>query len=160
MVEQTGYSWGGAWNDDGVLLFSPIWGPIHWVHPEEDYPGPLTTLDLSRGEVDHRWPQFLPDGKHFLFFVASPEAEHRGTYVSSLAAPEDRRLVLPSQPVTYASPGYLLFAREGSLMAQRFDVERLERVGEPVALDTQVQVFMGMGLFSASNNGVLACRTP
>ena len=109
----------------------------------------------------HRLPQFLPDGEHFLFYVHSREAEHRGTYVSSLAAPEAKRLILRgTQTVAYASPGYLLFAREGNLLAQRFDVDRLEGIGEPIAVGKQVAVFYGQGLFSASSNGVLAYRRP
>ena len=154
-------SWGGTWNAEGVVLFSPFWGPVHRVRSGGDISEPLTTLDPSREEIDHRRPQFLPDGEHFLFDVRSREAEHRGTYVSSLTAPETKRLILRgTQEVQYASPGYLLFAREGNLLAQRFDVDSLETIGEPIAVGKQVAVFYGGGSFSASTNGVLAYRRP
>jgi dipeptidyl aminopeptidase/acylaminoacyl peptidase len=137
-----------------------MWSPVHRVRSGGNNSDPLTTLDPSRHEIAHFHPQFLPDGEHFLFYVRSREAEHRGTYVSSLAAPETTRLVLRGAIAEYASPGYLLFAREGSLLAQRFDVDRLESVGEPISLGKQVAVLNGRGFFSASTNGVLAYRMP
>jgi hypothetical protein len=102
----------------------------------------------------------LPDGEHFLFYVRSREAEHRGTYVSSLDAPEVKRLILAGVRAAYASPGYLLFAREGTLLAQRFDAKRLEIVGEPIPVADHVAVFNGRGLFSTSTRDVLAYRMP
>ena len=77
-----------------------------------------------------------------------------------LAAPDTTRLVLQGAIAEYASPGYLLFAREGNLLAQRFDVDRLESVGGPIAVGKQVAVVNGRGFFSASANGVLAYRMP
>jgi serine/threonine protein kinase len=160
IVEHRAASWGGAWNNEGVILFAPLWSPIHQVRSGGETSDPLTSLDASRGELAHWPPQFLPDGEHFLFYVLTREAEHRGTYVSSLDTPEDKRLILQGANAVYAFPGYLLFAREGNLLAQRFDVDRLESVGESIAVGKQVAVFYSHGLFSASTNGVLAYRRP
>jgi dipeptidyl aminopeptidase/acylaminoacyl peptidase len=78
--------------------------------------------------------------------------------MASLAHPDDRQLILPGRSAAYAAPGFLLFTRDGSLIARRFDSVRLEMSGEPVVLAESVAMLHGTGHFSASSNGVLVFR--
>ncbi len=92
----------------------------------------MTVLDESRQEFRHMHPQFLPDGRHFLYYVRSvKEEEHNGTYVGSLDALESGRKIHAGSRAIYAPPGYLLSVREETLWAQPFDAQRLEKTGGP-----------------------------
>ncbi len=121
---------------------------------------PLTTVDRSRGETSHFSPSLLPDGRHFLYTRGSTQAENSGIYLGSLdAKPEAqsaKRLLAGVLGAIYApSPdgsAYLLFVRSGgTLMAQPFDVRKLEPAGEAVPIAEKV----GGYSFSPSANGVL-----
>jgi Tol biopolymer transport system component len=93
-------------------------------------------LDASR-QSNHRFPQFLPDGRHFLFFaLGTPEA--RGVYLGGLDGSEPRRLFDADSPAFYASTGHLLFVRQGTLLAQPFDPVRLALGGSPYRVADQV----------------------
>jgi len=114
-------SQGATWNRDGVILFTPnILSPLHRVSSAGGPATPVTTLDPSREEVSHRWPYFLPDGKHFLFFARSNQPEKSGFHVGSLDSKEVKRLLAGDSSVGYAppqngGPSHLLFQREGTL---------------------------------------------
>ena len=95
-------------------------------------PQPITVLNHERQENSHRWPQFLPDGRHFLFTARSSVRENTAIYAGSPDSHEVKQIVLAQSQAMYAPPGYLLFAREGTLMVQRFDQAKLELTGEPV----------------------------
>lgn len=126
---------GGTWNAGGVILFAPTLGSgLYRVSSSGGAPVPVTTLDASRRETTHRFPQFLPDGRRFLYLVRSGLPDHHGIFVGSLDSPERKRLIAADSNAVYAAPGYLLFVREASLQAHRFDLERLEVTGEPVVL--------------------------
>ncbi len=117
----------------------------------------------------HLLPSFLPDGRHFVYLrISRRAAEASGIYVGTLdAKPEEQistRLLPYAQGLTFApstdsGPGRLLFLREGTLMAQPFDTQRLELAGDAVPVARQVGSFLDAGFFSASSNGVLAYRT-
>ena len=113
---------GGSWGRNGVILIAPNSnGRIYRVPAGGGEPQPVTTLDSTRGETAHRFPQFLPDGRHFLF-TALPAREGKfDTYLGSLDSPKRRLLMSTGTGVTWAPPGHLLFARDGKLMAQGFD---------------------------------------
>ncbi len=151
---------GGTWNGDGVILFSPASsGPIYRVSATGGEPVEMTRLDPQH--FGHRFPQFLPDGRHFVFYaLGSPETQ--GVYVASLDTLTARRLLYANTAVVVA-PGHLLFVSEGTLVAQRFDLGKRELSGDPfpvtdqVALDESLR--FGVGAFSASTTGVLAYRT-
>ena len=88
-----------------------------------------------------RWaPHFLPDGRHFLFTAYSPRVETRGIYVGSLDSRESKRLLGDSSNAAYAPPGYLVFVRNWTLMAQPFDAARLQLKGEALPIADQVTV--------------------
>jgi Tol biopolymer transport system component len=151
---------GGTWNRDGVILFGLTDGALYQVSAAGGEPAPVTTLDQSRFETSHRWPSFLPDGRHFLYVVRNNLADGSGVYVGSLDSKEVKRLLLTNTNALYVPPGFLLFLRNNALMAQQFSVSTFELSGEPHSIDDHVQFnpALGRGSFSASENGVLAFR--
>ncbi|HEX6733148.1 MAG TPA: protein kinase, partial [Pyrinomonadaceae bacterium] len=152
---------GGTWNRDGVILVGTIAGVIYRVPQAGGEPTPVTTLDPSRFETTHRWPHFLPDGRHFLFFARSGKLENTGVYVGALDSKETRKLLPNVLSAMYAPPGFLLFLRNETLMAQPFDASELKLTGEQVPIAEQVAFNpgLGRGAFSVSENGVVAFRT-
>ena len=153
---------GGAWNRDGVILFALPSGPIHRIPAAGGTPQPVTRLDSSRHETTHRYPVFLPDGRHFLYLAAnlagaSEDPANAAIRAGSLDSKEDTRILPGYSAVAYAS-GHLLYAREGNLFAQGFDAGRLRLFGEPRALGQQVREagpYWRMPSFSVSMSGVL-----
>jgi serine/threonine protein kinase/Tol biopolymer transport system component len=154
----------GSWSRNGVILFAPsgVSPPtIYRVSAAGGKATPVTTLDASRQETRHYWPYFLPDGNHFLYLATSSDSENNAVFVGSLDSPEKKLLVKVLSNAIYAPPGYLIFNREGALMAQRFDAQRLELAGDeaPIAEDMDFNSANGRTAFSASENGVLTYRT-
>ncbi len=155
---------GGTWNRDGVILFAAdSFSPINRVSASGGTPAPVTRLDTAHAESSHRWPHFLPDGKHFLYFSylgANPEApsQNGGTRLGSLDSKETKVLVAESSNTIYAPPGYLVFCREGNLLAQPFDAESLRTTGDPMPIAARLEYDEGrkFGSFSVSVGGVLA----
>ncbi|MGH2628434.1 MAG: protein kinase domain-containing protein, partial [Anaerolineales bacterium] len=152
---------GGSWNQEGTIIFAPdVNDSIYRVSASGGEPAPVTALDESRQHFNHRWPHFLPDGRHFLFFArsASADGEYTGTYVGSLDSKEQKFLLPGASNALYAPPGYLLFVREKALMAWRFGARRLELTGEavPVAEPVGVNGAAQRAGFSVSSNGILA----
>jgi hypothetical protein len=128
-IADSASSRGGAWNRDGVILFAPSTGVgLFRVSAARGALTPVTILGPK--ESSHRWPQFLADGRHFLFFV---QAGHNGVSVGSLDSKETRHLLDTNMQAWYA-PGFLLFVRDGSLMAQSFDAGKAELGGDPMRI--------------------------
>ncbi|MBI4469101.1 MAG: serine/threonine-protein kinase, partial [Acidobacteria bacterium] len=154
---------GGTWNPDGVIIFGALAGGLSQVSATGGEVSAVTKLDQAGREATHRWPYFLPDGQHFLYLgmsTAAGESELGAIYVASLESKQSKLLLQASSNVAYAD-GYLLFLREATLMAQRFDSDRLEVAGDafPVAEQIQYASWTGRGAFSVSENGVLAYQT-
>jgi serine/threonine protein kinase len=150
---------GGSWSSSGVIVFGPSPNePLYQVSVTGGPASPLTKLEPSRQESSHRWPHFLPDGRHFLYSVlGGPQSQ--GIYVTSLDGKENRRLLNISNSIAmYAAPGYLLFRREATLMGQAFDLNKLQLSGEPFPVAEQVGFDLStfQTYFSASQTGVLA----
>jgi eukaryotic-like serine/threonine-protein kinase len=160
----------GAWNSDGVILFGTAHTGLWRVSAAGGPLTEVTRLDPSRKELFHAGPWFLPGGRQFLYDRVGLNAEYNGTYLGSLdAKPEHqstRRVLTNALGTVYVSgrgsgDGYLLFTREGSLMAQPFDM-RLEPAGEAVSIVQGINFAgpsPGPRPFSASMMGVLAYRT-
>ena len=156
---------GGTWSRDGTILVGsgPAGGftTISRVSAAGGDMVPVTRLDESRKEAGHAWPAFLPDGKHFLYYALSSVAGNSGIYAASLDPAEQPKLVLnATSDAAYVAPGYLVFNRAGTLMAQEFDADGLEVSGEAVPIAEGVQFNLGNGktAYSVSDNGVLAFR--
>ncbi len=152
--------YGGTWNADGVILFSVGYAPLMRVSASGGAPQPVTRLDERRGERGHGWPFFLPDGRRFLYLAAGQDLDGRALYVGSLDSPEPTRLLQANTRPMYAS-GHLLFTRDGTLLAQRFDAERLALTGEPTRIADGVAFTAtpGAAAYGVSNTGVLVYRT-
>jgi Tol biopolymer transport system component len=120
----------GTWNRDDVILFASTNSTgIHRVSAGGGPATPVTALDSNAGETGHRFPFFLPDGRHFLFVAYAgniPRAIHVGSLDGSV-----RSLLMEGGSNAAYSQGFLLFARDGTLMAQPFDANRLALTGDP-----------------------------
>ena len=152
---------GGTWNRNGIILFAPADnGPLFRIAAAGGERVQVTELDQSRRETAHRHPRFLPDGVHFFYTVSSAKPEFSGIFVGALDSKESKRLGPGSSQMEFVPPDIVLFMRENTLMAQRFDIGRLELSGDPFQVAENVPT-IGAGLagFSASRNGALAYRT-
>ncbi len=145
---------GGAWGSSGVILFTP--GPrdvIHQVSVAGGASAPITQLD-TKLHTTHRWPFFLPDGRHFLYLASNhsdPQGEQNGIYVASLDGKLNRFLVSSPAGAVYAH-GNLLFVRESTLLAQPFDLNSLSLSGSPHPIVDGVVLDLGVwhSTFTAS----------
>jgi len=156
---------GGTWNSDGVILFSGG-GVIHRVLAAGGQPTPITELDEAQKETEHLFPQFLPDGRHYLFLAVSAES---GIYVGSIDSKERTRLLAAESRALYAWPGYVLFNRGSTVFAQPFDADTLALSGEPVRVADGVPTWTAgpntspsqtrTASYAVSQAGVLAYRT-
>jgi serine/threonine protein kinase len=154
---------GGAWSRDGVILFSPTaMDSLYRVSADGGAVTQVTKLNSSANEESHRWPCFLPDGRHFLYHAVNGRPDKEGIFVGSLDSKDSRRILSYASNVFYAPPGYLVFWNQGTVMSQQFDSERLELKGQPVLLAEQVwrdSNIAGLYAFSVSEDGVLAYRS-
>jgi Tol biopolymer transport system component len=150
----------GSWGADGTILFrhrDP--NSIFRMKAEGGDQQPVTALDPARRETSHAWPQWLPDGRHFLFLALSSEAQYDSiVYVGSIDSPERIEVTRADSHAVYSS-GHLLFVRGGSLVSQPFDVRTYRLTGDPVVAAQQVETGPSLhGAFSVSETGVLAYR--
>ncbi|MSO50425.1 MAG: hypothetical protein EXQ49_11100 [Acidobacteria bacterium] len=154
----------GSWNGRGDIVLGS-WGggsggPL-WRVSVGGSATAVTQVDVSQGEFVHTWPTFLPDGTHFLYFRSGPP-EIEGMYVGSLEADAGnqsrQRILATGMPAVFAN-GHIFFLRAGTLMAQPFDLRRLELQGVavPVAHDVQI-TWYSTGMFSVSDEGVFVYR--
>ena len=155
---------GGTWNRDGVIVYAPHFiGPLYAISASGGTPKPVTQLDADRNENTHRYPCFLPDGRHFLYLARSSGAgagEEPAIKIGALDSPENKIVLHGASNVAYAS-NHLLYVREGTLVAHPFDLDRFEVVGHavPVVQDLLLDERFSLGVFSVSQNGVLAYQT-
>ncbi|MGH9385754.1 MAG: protein kinase domain-containing protein [Vicinamibacterales bacterium] len=141
---------GGAWNRDGAILFSPnAVGALFVVPATGGQPRQVTTL--AAGE-NHRFPQFLPDHRHFLYYNQTPPQQLRGIYLGALDGAEPRRLMDAESAGVLTASGHILFVRQGTLVAQAFDTTRYELRGEPFAVADQIAVDGTISLASVATS--------
>jgi len=152
---------GGTWWKDGTILFTPDYQtPIYKISADGGTPEPITTLDTIRNEGSHRWPSFLPDGKHFLYLnrisSSSGEAEGHAVFVGSLDRRTNKLIVHTTSDAIYAS-GKLLYMKGTTLMAQEFDDRSLELKGNAIAVAEHVmgEPVNNHAVISASQTGIL-----
>jgi eukaryotic-like serine/threonine-protein kinase len=157
---------GGAWNRDGVIVFAPsIFGPLDRIPDTGGVPVPVTKLARAGSGQAHRWPYFLPDGKHFLYFVdwSNPkDTRPNGIYAGSLEGGPPKLVSSDLAGNVEFASGYLLYVRDRSLMAQPFDARRLETAVPPVSVAEQevgTDVSFSQSGYSVSENGVLVFQS-
>ena len=154
---------GGAWNRDGMIIFTSgaVSEPLYRVPAAGGEPTQVAALDRTSGQTAYRFPQFLPDGRRFLYYVRSSRAESRGVYVSSLDGRPPKRITDSDSQAVYAPPGWLLFMREGALMAQQFDANTLELAGQVSTVAEQLAFVRDSveAYFSVSEGGALIYRS-
>jgi eukaryotic-like serine/threonine-protein kinase len=162
VLATTAASTTGAWSRDDVILFTPtLTSPLNQVPAAGGTPRPVTTVDKKAGDLLHRNPSFLPDGRHFLYVAAGSRGGGtigpRAVFVGSLDQSDPGRLVMESGTIATYAQGHLVFVRENMLLAQPFDAERLMLTGEPRPIAEQVELIgPGSAAFTISNTGVLA----
>jgi Tol biopolymer transport system component len=154
---------GGAWGSEDVIVFSPDFrDALYRVGAGGGRPVQVTTLDSTK-HTTHRWPFFMPDGKHFVYLATNHSGgarEQNGIYFGSLDSKEPKLLVATEGGAQYAS-GYLLFQSQAVLLAQPFDPSRGVLSGEAVPVAEKVQYDSGVwrSLFTVSQNGLLAYQS-
>jgi Tol biopolymer transport system component len=152
---------GGTWNERGEILFVAHMGaPVSRVSMSG---GAVTSVtQVARGfRVGHAWPEFLPDGRHFLYTDYSANSAQYGIYAADLETKSTKRVLPIYSSARYSRYGFLLFVKD-SLMAQRFNLDALEVSGEPTAIAHFVRQRYDLGFkgdFSVSHTGVLAVRS-
>ena len=123
----------------------------------------VTTLDTSRSEAGHRWPVFLPDGKHFLYLAAnfSGKPGINAIFVGALDSTEKHFVVNASANASYADPGYLLYLHDRTLVAQPFDPQHFALSGEPHTLSDEMLYFPQVyrAVFDVFRGDVLVTQT-
>ena len=160
---------GGTWNRDGDIVFAPDeTSGLSRVSAAGGLPAPLTTLDAKTVHTSHRWPQFLPDGRHFLYLamtgavrpIDSSAIAGRGRmlYVGSMDKSPPTLVMSGVLRAQYAA-GRLLFLKDSTLMSQAFDPGSLRISGDPVPVAEQVASNRANGrtAFAASDH-VMAYR--
>jgi Tol biopolymer transport system component/tRNA A-37 threonylcarbamoyl transferase component Bud32 len=147
---------GATWNQNDIIVYAPSGtGPLFKIPATGGEPVAVTKVEA--GHMSHRFPQFLPDGEHFIFFAAGSSP---GIYVGSLSGGPAKRILNTEASGVVTASGFLFFVREGALFAQRFDLTTHELRDQPVPVAEQVAVDSGafLGGFTAQA-GVVAFRT-
>jgi Tol biopolymer transport system component/predicted Ser/Thr protein kinase len=164
---ESGSARGGSWNANGTILYSEIVRSLFRVASNGGQPAHLTSLDESHRETAHYHPSFLPDGDRYLYMIRTADAANNGVYVGSLKDPKLKKRVATALsnaacvPPMGGHPGYLVFYREGALVAQAFDAKALRSTGEPEVLSESVGYLLNNNFanFSVSETGTVVLST-
>ena len=125
---------GGTWGSGDMIVFAEWTTGLSAVAAGGGPVSALTRLDHAALDVAHAWPQFLPDGRRFVYQIVSPDRARSGVYVASLDARDSIRLLGGATAATYVEPGFLLYLQNDMLMAEAFDADRLRLGGRAVVL--------------------------
>jgi DNA-binding winged helix-turn-helix (wHTH) protein/Tol biopolymer transport system component len=155
-------SLGGSWSRQGEILFNVPTEGLYRVSANGGSPEPLPPAVESGCDGCGTWPQFLPDGRHFLYTVSSSHVAPAGIYVGEIGKPGGRLLIDAMSSSAYVDPGFIAYARAGTLFVQRFDPSTLQISGTaiPVSDDVAYNAQTGRVLASFSHNGTFAFRKP
>jgi serine/threonine protein kinase/dipeptidyl aminopeptidase/acylaminoacyl peptidase len=167
-LAEAAFNASGAWGPGNVILFTPT-GNSPLFRLSASSPGEpvaVTTLDTESGDVQHSFPSFLPDGRHFLFTALGSRTganEARAIYLGSLDGSAPPRMLIEAASHGQYANGHVLFLRDATLLAQRIDLETLTVAGEAIPIAEGVQITTrvsgGTGAFSVSDKGVLVYQT-
>ena len=140
---------GGTWNKNGIIVFGPGYSmQLMQVPAQGGEPKPVE-MKTEGDKGEHRFPYFLPDGRHFLFLWRN------SIWAGSLDSPEIKQIGDVRSVAVYAAPGWLIFVQNDALVAQGFDAGKLALTGEPIPIITGAKNPTGIRRFSVSDNGVL-----
>lgn len=153
---------GATWSRDGLILFVPANGaPLYRLPGDGGTPVAVTRLETP-GQLAHRFPHFLLDGRHFVYWV-SGMPEVNGVHVGNLESGRTSRLIEADMLAGVAPPDYVLFVRQETLLAQRLNLRTLKLTGDPIVVSDRVERDTNLefrAAVSASTAGPLAYRTP
>jgi eukaryotic-like serine/threonine-protein kinase len=157
------YGMGGSWSSRGVIVFSNFGGMLRKVSENGGSPEAIPGVSVPPDTIGQYWPAFLPDGNHFIYMnwsYSNSKGDNNTLWMSSLDGETPRRIPLTATNVLYAN-GYVLFSRDGDLLAQKFDLNRYELIGPalPLARHVQYDAFFNYAAFTASSNGILVYGT-
>jgi hypothetical protein len=169
LAEGTGFGAAGgegSWNSDGKILFATSANSnLFLISASGGDRSEATRLDSTIGEGSHLWPEFLPDGKRYLYHVRTAGGAEFQIYAGTLGSSQRTLLLKGVTNARYAPPrggypGYLLYVRDGTLMAQPFDDRRLTLTGDPITVTQPVLTTINAtgADFSVSPGGILAYR--
>jgi len=146
----------GTWSRQGIILFGGEGGGKEGLYKVSEAGGEISLVAKPDrpNEAWYFWPHFLPDGRHFLYLVGNERSKGSILYAGSLDSGDRRPLLEVSSHVEYAAPGYLLYVRDGTLLVQPFDAERLTLTGDAAPVAEKIQYFSptGWSVFSATEN--------
>ncbi len=147
----------GSWSRDGVILFT---GPTGLRRVSAAGGEVRAALDLARQESVQAYPYFLPDGRNFLFFSRRAGPGESGTYLGTLGSKETRLLISTESNAYFALPGFLIYGRGETVMAQPFSASKLRFTGEPFVIAQHVRRLSQFpaSLFGVSDTGILVYR--
>jgi len=155
----------GSWGRDGSILFDGgLTDSIRMVSASGGVAQAVTKLNHERGEVNHGWPQFLPDGKHFLLLASSDSTNDPASHqvkIGSTASDKVVSLFPVTSRVKYSEPGYLLYVEDNILFAQAFDADKLKITGAPISIAENISSPppSAIPLFDVSEEGTLVYLT-
>jgi DNA-binding winged helix-turn-helix (wHTH) protein/Tol biopolymer transport system component len=144
---------GGSWGQSDLILYADK-GKIFSVSASGGTPSLAAEPDLANDQGELRWPYFLPDGRHFLFFVSSENSDRAGIYLGTIGSRRTTRLLAASRAI-FAPPDYLLYLRDNILMAQQFDPAKGLR-GRPMTIASGISegsAFSAAGRLLVFSNG-------
>ena len=160
-IALVGPYWSGTWSRGGDILFAGVTRGrgIFRVSATGGVAAEVIRVDPSRGEARVGWPWFLPDGERFLYLLH--HLDGHGNLMLAEPGKKPRLVMAMQSAVQYVDPGYLVFAREGTLLAQRFDLESGRVRGEPFSIAERVRYFLSTGAaaFAASPTGTLVYQS-
>jgi len=146
----------GTWGSQGNILYSSIEGEaIYQVAASGGTPAILLKPEVSRSEARLNWPFFLPDGRRYLYL--SRRRDGSGRLMAADPGKPSKELRPLQSLAQFVDPGFIVFASEGTLVGQRFDLSQLAVAGEPFSIADRVSYFLTttVGRFSAARNGAL-----
>ena len=151
---------GGTWSSEGIILYAPTNTSPLFKIPDSAGGTPVAVTKLDTRQNSHRYPSFIPNSRQFLFFAVG-SGDVQGIYLGSLDSTDTKFLTAADTAGAYLEPGWLLFLRQGALVARRLDVSAGVLVGDPVVVADSVssELTLGTGAFSASWTGIVAYRS-
>jgi len=154
---------GGTWSSNDEIVFAPDFqAGLMKVSAQGGPTSPATVLDKKK-HTTHRWPWFLPDGKHFIYLATSHtggDPKENGIYLGSVDRTEAHQVVTADSAAQYAS-GYLLYRANTTLVAQALDTQKGQLSGAPMPVVNNLRDDVGVwrSIFSVSQNGLIVYQT-